>query len=185
MIVGGELPMDIEITTANRAELNALIGEYGTLGLMQYLINYAAGTVDDLRHEMSLPAPSFRSEADGLYVNEETRPPFGDWEGHQMVFQIPEDLPQAAVILTELFPEWWELFKVNNSKYADVPQLGPKGVFPDINRKVGALRSRLWDGDETPDGAESTERIISDLIGHLFLAWLLHRQDMYGVKGQG
>jgi len=150
---------------------------------MQYLINYATGAVD-----------SIRTEGDGMYVNEEVRelPPYSDFGDameeprHQiMQFRIPEDLPQAAAILTELFPEWWELFLVNNRKYRDVPQLGPKGVFPDINRKVGALRARLWDGDETPDGAESTERIISDLIGHLFLAWLLHRQDMYGVKGQG
>jgi hypothetical protein len=172
----------MEITTVNRAELNALIGEYGMLSIMQYLINYATGAVDSLPKSTWTPS---RTEGDGMYVNEETRPPFGDWEGHQMVFQIPEDLPQAAAILTELFPEWWELFKINNRKYADVPQLGIAGVFPDINRKVGALRSRLWDGDETPDGAESTERIISDLIGHLFLAWLLHRQDMDGVKGQG
>lgn len=84
--------------------------------------------------------------------------------------------PQARYIFTNLVPEWAEQFAVGNAKYQDVDQsLGVKGVFPDINRKVGILKSRIWEGK--PTVGESTREVINDLIGHLFLMqYLLDEQ---------
>lgn len=84
-----------------------------------------------------------------------------------------EGMPfQASYIFSNLVPLWANRFAFGNAKYADVDQsLGLKGVFPDINRKVGILKSRIWEGK--PTVGESTEEVISDLIGHLFLMWYL------------
>lgn len=80
---------------------------------------------------------------------------------------------QAADIFRRLLPEWADLFLRKNEQYKNVDnKLGAAGVFPDVYRKVGALRGRVWDNEPTPDGAEETREVILDLIGHLFL--MLH-----------
>jgi len=74
----------------------------------------------------------------------------------------------GRVVVNVLVPQWVDLFREKNRKYAKVDQsLGARGVFPDINRKVGVLRQRVWEGEETP--GEPTKEVIFDLIGHLFL----------------
>lgn len=81
--------------------------------------------------------------------------------------------PMAQRLMAWVLPNWLDLFLAKNRKYAEVDQsLGPAGVFPDINRKVGVLRRRIWDGrtsDVSAGSDESTVEIIDDLIGHLFL----------------
>lgn len=82
---------------------------------------------------------------------------------------------QAIDIVSRLFPEFLSKFLDSNEKYKLVGnELGHKGVFPDINRKVGVLKARVWD-DEPDTGREPTREIIIDLIGHLFL--MLHMYD--------
>lgn len=81
---------------------------------------------------------------------------------------------QASDICQRLVPEWMALFLQKNLKYRKVSNdLGPRGVFPDINRKHGIIRDRVWDGSE-PVG-EPTREVILDQIGHLFL--MLHMMD--------
>lgn len=77
---------------------------------------------------------------------------------------------EAREIVEVLVPEILSLFLDKNSKYRDVRDrydLGVRGMFPDVNRKVAVLRTRIWDGIETP--GEDTDEIINDLIGHLLL----------------
>lgn len=96
------------------------------------------------------------------------------------VYNDPVPTPEAGVIVNELLPTWLDLFMQNNAKYKDVDQsLGACGVFPDINRKVGVLKARVWNGQDTP--GEPTEEVIQDLIGHLFLMWALMREE----QGEG
>ena len=84
--------------------------------------------------------------------------------------------PEADLIVNHLLAQWLDLFLEKNSKYKAVRQLGARGVFPDVNRKVGILEARVWNGENVP--GESTERVIMDLIGHLFLMWAnLERGD--------
>lgn len=81
---------------------------------------------------------------------------------------------QAMDILSRLLPEWRDLFLAKNAKYKAVGNdLGARGVFPDINRKTGILKDRIWDGNSSP--GESSREVILDLIGHLFL--MLHMMD--------
>jgi hypothetical protein len=89
------------------------------------------------------------------------------------------DLPpiltvEAHYIADDLLPEWLALFLKKNAKYRDVQHLGAKGTFPDVNRKVGAIKSVVWNGEPEADGAESTRQVIMDLIGHLFLMLALY-----------
>lgn len=95
---------------------------------------------------------------------------------------------QAADIFDRLIPEWAVSFLAKNRKYKAVTNdLGPRGVFPDINRKVGILKDRVWDGNGVV--GESTREVIQDLIGHLFL--MLHmidtesEHDVEMSEGQG
>lgn len=78
---------------------------------------------------------------------------------------------EGRVIIRHLLPKWQFVFEEKNRKYRRVQHLGPKGVFPDINRKVGIIKDRIWDGNNSP--GEPTSEVISDLIGHLFLMWAL------------
>ncbi len=78
---------------------------------------------------------------------------------------------QARHICEELVPEWRTGFILKNLKYRKVDNsLGIKGIFPDVYRKTGILKDRIWDGGVVV--GEGTEEVIQDLIGHLFL--MLH-----------
>jgi hypothetical protein len=75
---------------------------------------------------------------------------------------------QARMICDDILPEVLEGFLLKNRKYRSVDNsLGARGVFPDVHRKVGILKDRIWDGSDVY--GESTAEVIDDLIGHLFL----------------
>lgn len=77
--------------------------------------------------------------------------------------------PMADRLVDHVLQEWLTLFLTKNYKYRLVRhELGPKGVFPDIWRKVGVLKARVWEGD-LAGSEEPTVEIIDDIIGHLFL----------------
>lgn len=85
---------------------------------------------------------------------------------------------QSEDILGRLIPEWAALFAEKQRQYKDVDNsLGARGVFPDINRKVGSLKRYVWDGEEWEANrrVDNPREIILDLIGHLFL--MLHMRD--------
>lgn len=85
---------------------------------------------------------------------------------------------EAEMIMNKLLPAWAELFLRKNAKYKDVDQsLGARGVFPDINRKVGILKNRVWNERPNDIGEEPTLEVIYDLIGHLFLMAALMVRD--------
>lgn len=79
---------------------------------------------------------------------------------------------EALTVMNSLVPRFAKLFIQKNRKYAAVRgnDLGSKGFIPDINRKMGILRDRIWDGN--PVVGESNAEVIQDLIGHLFLLWV-------------
>lgn len=84
----------------------------------------------------------------------------------------------AKRICQQQIPAWRTLFLEKNAKYRAVSDdLGARGVFPDVNRKVGILRDRVWDGNTTI--GEGTIEVINDLIGHLFIM-----QDMLIQEAQ-
>lgn len=83
--------------------------------------------------------------------------------------------PEARLIFEYLVPKFTKGFLIKNAQYSSVEHLGPRGVFPDINRKVGVLRRHVWDG--TAPDIDATEDVIRDMIGHLFLMWALLKDE--------
>lgn len=133
------------------------------------LANMSADEIKELREKLveSLKSPG-----------KVTLLPSSDHDDGQFVLKFDLDrlpTPQAVDIIQRLLPEWIAQFLEANHKYREVKnELGYKGVLPDINRKYGVLKARVWD-DEADVGREPTRGIILDLIGHLFL--MLHMMD--------
>jgi len=81
------------------------------------------------------------------------------------------DTPELRAILTKHFPAWAELFARKNSEYGSGSafDLGERGQFSDIYRKIIKLKRAMWDEDESVLTTEGVDEIIMDLIGHCFL----------------
>lgn len=79
--------------------------------------------------------------------------------------------PGEASILSDVVA----LLREKNKDYGDnAVALGVKGQFSDIWRKIGKLRTALWDGKELQ--GEQPEEILMDLIGHCLLTIDLIRE---------
>lgn len=88
---------------------------------------------------------------------------------------------ESEAIFEHHLAEWARLFLMKNINYRAVRHLGSRGVFPDINRKVGVLEDRVWNGNMHPLG-EPTKEVIYDAIGHLFMmAAFLAEEDSNDV----
>lgn len=93
------------------------------------------------------------------------------------------DTTESRDILGRLVREWSERFALGQAKYSEVEHLGPAGVFPDVNRKVGRIKRDVWEVMPLPEGAEPTREVILDVIGHLFL--MLHLYDKERTRPGG
>ncbi|QKY78596.1 hypothetical protein SEA_DRYAD_58 [Streptomyces phage Dryad] len=87
------------------------------------------------------------------------------------------DSQELNVIATRIMPEWLALFQRKNRDYGSgsAYELGVRGQYSDIHRKMIKLKRAMWDGEELD--FEDTDEIIKDLISHLFLT--LH---MFGLQ---
>jgi hypothetical protein len=91
--------------------------------------------------------------------------------GNPVAFLSADAYPTEAAryICDSLLPEWIEHFLRKNAGYGNMHHdLGVRAQYVDINRKVGKLRRKWWDGKEI--GPETDREVCLDLIGHLFLA---------------
>lgn len=82
---------------------------------------------------------------------------------------------QSERILLRVLPKVLELFLNKNKDYADWPDLGLKGEFVEIWRKVHKLKSAIWDGKELV--GEQDDEVLMDLFGHVLLALLARLPD--------
>lgn len=98
--------------------------------------------------------------------------------GHGIVVETEQDdSPELNVIATRIMPEWLALFARKNRDYGSgsAYELGVRGQYSDIHRKMIKLKRAMWDGEQLD--FEDTDEIIKDLISHLFLT--LH---MFGLQ---
>jgi hypothetical protein len=71
-------------------------------------------------------------------------------------------------IINRLLPEVHGKMVEDNKQYGDHHQdLGLKGQFSDIYRKITPLKRALWEDEELPN--EQPREILFDLIGHCLL----------------
>lgn len=79
--------------------------------------------------------------------------------------------PQAKRIVISVLPKVLSLY-LNKSKDYDgnvmsLLRLGPKAGFVDMWRKMGKLKSALWDGKAMV--GEQVDEILMDLVGHVLI----------------
>lgn len=85
---------------------------------------------------------------------------------------------QFREIMLQHLPAFVRLFAEKNAEYGAGQQasgtaLGVKGQFADIWRKIGKLKTALWDDNEAALTSEGVDEILLDLIGHAFLTlWM-------------
>lgn len=135
---------------------------------LQALRKLRAQNIEDLRYNRlrftrefaadGVPRPVFKVEAGTV-----------SWTDGYEGWDIDAETDDARYI-TEQLPWILKLFLEKNIKYAKVEQgydLGAAGIIPDLNRKLGILVARIWDG--APEVGEPTDEVIMDMIGHLLL----------------
>lgn len=96
----------------------------------------------------------------------------------------PDDTRELREIITEHFPAWAELFASKNSEYGSGSafELGQRGQFSDIYRKIIKLKRAMWDEDESVLTTESVDEIIMDMIGHCFLTLEMRKREREKVE---
>lgn len=143
--------------------------EFGMPTLGKAARGYISGS--DYDSQIAETAVSRSRSADGSVFYGSLTP-----DGATHEDDTPVRTPEARIIVDHLMSEFIDLFLLKNAKYRSVQDgydLGDKGIIPDLNRKLGILKSRLWDGNDTV--GEATDEVIQDMIGHLFLMWAKRR----------
>lgn len=100
-------------------------------------------------------------------------------------------LPQtelAGRIVNHHMPAALDHFLRRNEEYGDDDDfnLGSRGQYVDISRKVQKLKRRMWEGRPVKDGEESTRTVVMELIGHLLMTMdYLEEEDGVPEQGEG
>lgn len=98
----------------------------------------------------------------------------------------PGDLtPQAERIFRQVAPKALELFARKSKGYELAAgnlaeELGVKGQWGDIYRKVMKLKGPLWEGKVDTyehESFETEEEVLEDLLGHVLLALDMLRKE--------
>lgn len=80
-----------------------------------------------------------------------------------------EERMDIRYIRDVLWPEFLQQFIEDNAEYPAERPLGAKAEWHGLHRKVGKLKSPVWD-EESWDGRESVRRMFQEIVGHAFLA---------------
>lgn len=85
----------------------------------------------------------------------------------------------AARIISEHMPEALQHFLKRNAEYGEDNDfnLGVRGQYVDISRKVQKLKRRWWDNHDVAPGSESDKVVVMELIGHLLMAMDMMREE--------
>lgn len=91
-----------------------------------------------------------------------------------------DDSARLREIVLEELPAFLELFAKKSKEYGDSNPdvLGPRGQFSDIWRKIGKLKTGMWEGREDLLTSEGVDEVLRDLIGHCFLALSQRRRGV-------
>lgn len=90
----------------------------------------------------------------------------------QLGYEAEPTGSDGQYIRDQLLPEFWGRFAEKAADYNDNGnenhrQLGVRGQFADIWRKIGKLKKALWEGRQLV--GEQPREILMDLIAHCFL----------------
>lgn len=104
--------------------------------------------------------------------------------------QINDETPrQIDELLTNDFERFITLFNERTIEYGDHAfLLGSRGQFADMSRKMGKLKTGVWDDNQSALVSEGVEEVVLDMIGHCFLTLqCLRREGKTGkaLRGKG
>lgn len=95
---------------------------------------------------------------------------------HRRVPPVIRPLTPRERIATSIAPDTVELFVKKAADYGvHADDLGLKGQYSDIHRKIKKIRRSMWDGETL--AFESLEEILMDLIGHCWLSIDMIREN--------
>ncbi len=150
-------------------QLEGMIEEYGIMPLIKHLAtkSRASNIVPGEAREAVLHSADMWEPSDGIPVEDKGN------DYTKLMYDLPPiQSDQAARIFMQGGALEWALgvFLNRNAEYGDgAHNLGMRGQYADINRKVIKLKRYLWDGEPVRPGAEDVETIAAELIGHLLL----------------
>lgn len=106
-------------------------------------------------------------------------PPNSEKQTEAQAWYVPEPTEQIERLAPHI-SAFLQEFNRKSLDYGDdgAGNLGVKGQYADINRKVLKLKRALWDGIELV--GEPVDEVIRDLIGHLFLTLDMLAPSMSG-----
>lgn len=104
--------------------------------------------------------------------------------------QVHDETPrQIDELLTNDFERFIQLFNERTIEYGDHAfLLGSRGQFADMSRKMGKLKTGIWDDNHGALVSEGVEEVVLDMIGHCFLTLqCLRREGKTGkaLRGKG
>lgn len=97
--------------------------------------------------------------------------------------QIQDDAPEQVREVLKDFQHFIELFTNRSKEYGNHAfVLGSRGQFADISRKMGKMRTAIWDGQPEKLKGEDIYEVMNDLIGHCFLTIQCLRKEGFEEK---
>lgn len=90
--------------------------------------------------------------------------------------------PELRSIIGDHLLTWSDLFAYKNAEYGGGAafDLGERGQFSDMYRKMIKLKRAMWDEDESVLNTEGVDEILMDLIGHCFLTLEMRKRARSG-----
>lgn len=113
------------------------------------------------RHDLGRESDHVSDTGGGFYapLNDETGP---------IAPTAPPELPEHVRWILAAIPTWSARFTEKAVDYGDaVNELGKRGQFADMHRKMGKLKRAMWNNEKLV--GEQPIEICEDLIGHCFL----------------
>lgn len=106
------------------------------------------------------------------------------FQGYEIVLlagrKIEPKTQQGEYIFFNVIPKVIEMFLGKNQDYGDTSfELGIKGQYAELHRKMGKLKRSMWDGEELM--YEKTDEVLTDLIGHCLLSLYFLEREKIGV----
>lgn len=93
--------------------------------------------------------------------------------------QVEPSGDQGRTILYTVMPDVIRSFLKKNRDYGDTSfELGLKGQYAELHRKMGKLKRSMWEGEAL--AFEQTDEVLSDLIGHCLLSMYFLKVESLG-----
>jgi len=88
-------------------------------------------------------------------------------------------------MVERLLPPLVENFLMKSGDYGEdgFQELGARGQYSEIHRKVKKIKRVLWDGEELKH--ESVEEVVADLFGHILILTYLLKGSSQEVRSDG